>query len=150
MDVERLEGEVISLCGAGEVCEAMKTGLLLAGLRINFNQRALLAGFVTPCVTVWDRSGSIAQCFAIGSFVVFLESVANFFLPKHQVFGNFVWSLGPTLTHALASSASQFVHKKKFLRMYTSTNSGGLEPMKLNYTRLEDNLIRQRGDRQRL
>ena len=31
MDVERLEGEVISLCGAGGMCEAMKTGLLLAG-----------------------------------------------------------------------------------------------------------------------
>ena len=30
--VERLEGEVISLCGAGGVCEAMETGLLLAGL----------------------------------------------------------------------------------------------------------------------
>ena len=58
IDVERLEGEVISLCMAGGVCEAMKTGLLLAGLRINFNQRAPLAGFITPCVTVWDRSGS--------------------------------------------------------------------------------------------
>ena len=58
MDVERLEGEVISLCGAGGVCEVMKTGLLLAGLTINFNQRAPLAGLVTSCVTVWDRSGS--------------------------------------------------------------------------------------------
>ena len=37
IDVERLEGEVLSLCGAGGVCEAMKTSLLLAGLRINFN-----------------------------------------------------------------------------------------------------------------
>ena len=41
------------------VCEAMKTGLLLAGLRINFDQRAPLAGFIPPCVAVWDRSGSI-------------------------------------------------------------------------------------------
>ena len=57
IDGERLEGEVISLCGAGGVCEAMKTGLLLAGLRINFNERAPLAGFITPCVAVWDRSG---------------------------------------------------------------------------------------------
>ena len=47
-DVERLKGEMISLCGAGGVCEAMKTDLLLAGLRINFNQRAPLAGFITP------------------------------------------------------------------------------------------------------
>ena len=31
------------------------------------------------------------------------------------------------LTHALALSASQFVHKKKSLRIYTSMNSGGLE-----------------------
>ena len=61
IDVERLEGEVISLCGANRVCEAMKTGLLLAGLRINFNHRAPLAGFITPCVAVWDRSGSIFQ-----------------------------------------------------------------------------------------
>ena len=37
----------------------MKTGLLLAGLRINFNQGAPLAGFITPCVAVWDRSGLI-------------------------------------------------------------------------------------------
>ena len=38
----------------------MKSGLLLAGLRINLKQkRAPLAGFITPCVAVWDRSGSI-------------------------------------------------------------------------------------------
>ena len=37
----------------------MKTGLLLVGLRINFNQRAPLAGFITPCVAVRDRSGLI-------------------------------------------------------------------------------------------
>ena len=45
------------------------------------------------------------------------------------------------LTHALALSASQFVHKKKSPRMY-----GGLELTKLTYTRLEDNLIGHRGD----
>ena len=39
------------------MCEAMETGLLLAGLKINFNQRAPLAGFITPRVVVWDRSG---------------------------------------------------------------------------------------------
>ena len=39
----------------------MKTGLLLAGLRINFNQRAPLAGFITPCAAVWDRSGLIRE-----------------------------------------------------------------------------------------
>ena len=48
------------------------------------------------------------------------------------------------LTHALALSASQFVHKKKSQRIYTSMHSAGLELTKLTYTRLEDNLIRHR------
>ena len=51
------------------------------------------------------------------------------------------------LSHALALSASQFVHKKKSQRIYTSMHSAGLELTKLTYTRLEDNLIRHRGDR---
>ena len=51
------------------------------------------------------------------------------------------------LTHALALSASQLVHKKKSQRIYTSMHSAGLELTKLTYTRLEDNLIRHRGDR---
>ena len=51
------------------------------------------------------------------------------------------------LTHALAPSASQFVHKKKSERMYTSMHSAGLELTKLTHTRPEDNLIRHRGDR---
>ena len=38
------------------MCDATKTGLLLAGLRINFNERAPLAGFIIPCVAVWNRS----------------------------------------------------------------------------------------------
>ena len=54
------------------------------------------------------------------------------------------------LTHALALSASQFVHKKKSQRFYTSMHSRGLELTKLTYTRLEDNLIRHRGDRSTL
>ena len=51
------------------------------------------------------------------------------------------------LTHGLALSASQFVHKKKSPRIYTSMHSGGFELTKLTYTRLVDNLIRHRGDR---
>ena len=47
----------------------------------------------------------------------------------------------------LALSASQFVGKKKSQRIYTSVHSAGLELTKLTYTRLEDNLIRHRGDR---
>ena len=50
------------------------------------------------------------------------------------------------LTHALALSASQFVHKKKSQQIYTSMHSAGLELTKLTYIRLEDNLIRHRGD----
>ena len=46
------------------------------------------------------------------------------------------------LTHALAFSASQFVHRKKSPRIYTNMHSGGFELTKLTYTRLEDNLIR--------
>ena len=53
------------------------------------------------------------------------------------------------LTHALALSASQFVHKKTSQRMYTSMHSAGLELTKLTYTRLKGNLIRHRGDRHR-
>ena len=51
------------------------------------------------------------------------------------------------LTHALALSASQFMHKKKSPRIYTSMHSGGFELTKLIYSRLENNLIRHRGDR---
>ena len=36
------------------------------------------------------------------------------------------------------------MHKKKSLRIYTSTHSGGLELTKLTYSRHEDNLIRDR------
>ena len=39
------------------------------------------------------------------------------------------------LTHVLAFSASQFVHKTK---NYTNTHSGGFEHTKLTYNRLED------------
>ena len=38
------------------------------------------------------------------------------------------------LTHALALSASQFVHKKKSPRIHTSMNSGGFELTKLTCT----------------
>ena len=51
------------------------------------------------------------------------------------------------LTHAVALSASQFVHKKKSPRIYTSVHSGGFELTKLTYTRLEDDLISHWGDR---
>ena len=54
---------------------------------------------------------------------------------------------GVLLTHALELSASQFVHKKKSSRIYTSMHSGGFELTKLTDTRLEDNLICHRGNR---
>ena len=51
------------------------------------------------------------------------------------------------LTHALALSARQFVHKNESQRIYTSMHSAGLVLTKLTYTRLEDNLIRHWSDR---
>ena len=54
------------------------------------------------------------------------------------------------LTHALPLSASQFVHKKKFYTNLYEHDLGGFELTKLTYTRLEDNLIRHRGDRLRI
>ena len=50
------------------------------------------------------------------------------------------------LTHALALSASEFVHKKESQRICTSMHSAGLELTQQTYTRVEDNLIRHRGD----
>ena len=50
------------------------------------------------------------------------------------------------LTHALAFSASQFVRKKKSPRIYKSMHSRRFELTKLPYTKLEDNLIRHRGE----
>ena len=52
---------------------------------------------------------------------------------------------------SVANSRSRAFRKSicaqgKSLRMYTSIHSGGLELTKLTYTRLEDNLIRHRGD----
>ena len=52
------------------------------------------------------------------------------------------------LAHALAISASHFVRKKQSKQILTSMHSAGLVLTKLTYTRLEDNLIRHRGDRQ--
>ena len=45
------------------------------------------------------------------------------------------------LTHALALSASQFVHNKESPQIYMSMRSEGFDLTKLTYTRLEDNLI---------
>ena len=70
-------------------------------------------------------------------------------LIAHSVQQSHCWSIfhRVLLTHALAFSASPFVHKKKSLRIYTSMQSGGFELMNRTYTGLEDNLIRHRGDR---
>ena len=51
------------------------------------------------------------------------------------------------LTHAFALSASQLDPKEKSQRIYSSITPRGLEQTKLTHTRLEDNLIRHRGDR---
>ena len=103
----------------------------------------------------------------MGFFFFFLLTLSLFFLDKPwsqvssllppgsclQFFSRIEFS-NPTarrffhrvlLTHDFALSASQFVHKKKYQRVYTSMHSAGLELTKLTHTRLEDNLIRHRG-----
>ena len=50
------------------------------------------------------------------------------------------------LTHALALSASQSVHERVPMNIYEYA-IGGFELTKLTCTRLEDNLMRHRGDR---
>ena len=55
------------------------------------------------------------------------------------------------LTHALALSASQSLHKKKSPRNLYEYALGGVRPRETYlYTRVEDNLIRHRGDRCRI
>ena len=51
-------------------------------------------------------------------------------------------------THALALSASQFVHKKRSVRIDTNTHSDGLELTRSTYSRHEeDNMLHRRRDR---
>ena len=55
------------------------------------------------------------------------------------------------LSHALALSASKSIcAQENSQRIYTGMHSGEFELTKLTYTRLEDNLIRHRGDRSTL
>ena len=88
----------------------------------------------------------------LGSFLYWARgqlAIFFFFFIAHRVQRSHCSSIvhRVLLTHALALSASQFVHKKKSRRIYTIMHSAGLELTKLTYTRLEDNLIRHRGDR---
>ena len=66
-----------------------------------------------------------------------------YFFIAHRVQQSQCSSIFHRATHALALSASQFVHKKNSQRIYTSMHSAGLELTKLTYSRLEDNLIHQ-------
>ena len=75
----------------------------------------------------------------------FLPSIYIAHRVQQSHFSSIFYGVLPT--HALALSASQIVHKKKSPRIYTSMHSGGFELTKLTYTRLEDNMIRHRGDR---
>ena len=60
IDVEHFEREVISLCGAGGVCEAInETWLAAFRIKDQLQPKSTLARFITPCVAVWDRSGLI-------------------------------------------------------------------------------------------
>ena len=86
----------------------------------------------------WSQVSSLLPLgFCLGVFIAHRVQQSHFSSSFHRVL----------LTHALALSASHFVHTKKFQRIYTSMHSGGFELTKLTHTRLEDNLIRHRGDR---
>ena len=87
----------------------------------------------------WKPWSQVSSLLPPGSCLQFLSRIYR----VQQSHCSSIW-----LTHALALSASQFVHKKKSPRIYTSMHSGGFELTKLTYTRLEDNPIRHRGDRQ--
>ena len=50
-------------------------------------------------------------------------------------------------SRTFALSASQFVHKKKSLRIYSSITMGGLELTQLTYSRHEHNVLHHRRDR---
>ena len=92
--------------------------------------------------SLWTSRGHRCRPFSPpGSCLQFLPRI-GFSNPTARRFFNRMM-----LTHAVALSACQFVHKKKSQRIYTSMHSAGLELTKLTYTRLEDNLIRHRGDR---
>ena len=106
-------------------------------------------GLYTKYIYIWHfyfpASGQAVDTGVVPSPPQFLPS----FFIAHRVQQSHCSSIfhRVLLTHALGLSQSQFAHKKKSLRICTSMHSGGLELTKLSYTRLEDNLIRHRGDR---
>ena len=142
-----------SLCTQTRLVTPRKTGCHMPGMGIS-TQRLLLSGggdiwffffFFFFAHFHFPASGQAVVTGVIPSPPRFLPTI----FIAHRVQQShcssiFHWVL---LTHALALSASQFVHKKKSQRIYTSMHSAGLELTKLTYPRLEDNLIRHRGDR---
>ena len=130
--------------GRGVVTVAAMVPVLAAGIcRHSSRGRSIIFFFVTPIY--FPASGQSVVAGVAPSSPRFLPSIfiAERVRQSHcsSIFHRVL------LTHALALSASQFVHKKNSPRIYTSMHSGGFEVTKLTYTRLEDNLIRHRGDR---
>ena len=87
----------------------------------------------------WSRVSSLSS--PPGSCLQFLSRI-GFGNPTARRF--FIKCCQLTLSRF---SQVNFVRKKKSPRIYTSMHSGAFELTKLTYTRLEDNLIRHRGDR---
>ena len=91
----------------------------------------------------WSQVSSL---FPLGSCLKCLSRIGF----SNPIARRFFIECSQLLTHALALSASQFVHKKKSQRICTSMHSAGLELTKLTYlyqARGYINLIRHRGDR---
>ena len=81
------------------------------------------------------------------SFLRFLPSVSIAHRRLQQSHCSSIFHRVLLLIYALALFAGPFVHKKKSPQIYTRMHSGRFELTKLTYTRLDDNLIRHRGDR---
>ena len=76
---------------------------------------------------VWSQVSSLlpsGSCLQFSSHIGFISPTARRFFIETRVL---------LLTHALALSGSQFVHKKKSPRIFTSMHSGGFELTKLTY-----------------
>ena len=77
-----------------------------------------------------------------------VSSLPPRFLPSFFTAHRVQQSHCSSIIHRVLLSASQFVHKKNSLRIYTSMHSGGLELTNVTFYQARgDNLIRHRGDR---
>ena len=133
----------LSRRGANQLVNSSPGVCCLAGYMVHLLLLLLLLLCTLSLSSFWTSRGH--RCRPFSSPVL----AFNFYRAYHRLQQSYCSSIihRVLLTHAPALSASQFVHKKKSQRNYTSMHSAGLELTKLTYTRLEDNLIRHRGGR---